>query len=76
MANINTLVSFQNISKGNVTSETAFASAPGGSLRYILTPPGVSGTMLEGRILRLKAAIKIKTADPAKTAPRPIWVRP
>jgi hypothetical protein len=73
MANINTLAVTQNISQTNPTAETAFASTAGGAVRFILTPPGALGTQLEGRILRLKAAIKVTGGTTTNYTPKLYW---
>jgi hypothetical protein len=73
MANTNTLAVFQNISQANPTSETAFASTAGGAVRFILTPPNVASTQLEGRLLRLRAAAKITGGTTTNYTPKLYW---
>ncbi len=73
MSNINTLASLQNLSQGNVTAETAFASTAGGSSRFILTPPGALVAQLEGRLLLARAALKITGCTTTNYTPKLYW---
>src|SRR2546422_8754640 len=60
MPNANTIAAFQNLSQGNVTSESAFASAAGGSVRAVLPPPAPGFTaVFEGHALRVRAVAKV-----------------
>ena len=60
MPNANTIAAFQNLSQGNVTSESAFASAAGGSVRAVLAPPApVFTAVFEGHALRVRAVAKV-----------------
>lgn len=60
MPNTNTIAAFQLLNQGNVTSESAFASASGGSVRALLTIPSPIYTpQFDGRNVRLRVIAKV-----------------
>ena len=72
--NYNTVSSYQLLSQGNVTSESAFPLASGGSTRAVLVLPSiVSSGSIDGRHFRIRVAFKITGGTTTNFTPAVYW---